>query len=33
MQIIEKKFSGEADLEAMAGLVREFPAGKLHMGE
>jgi len=29
MQIIQRKFSGEADLRAMAALVHDFPVGRL----
>jgi hypothetical protein len=31
MNIIQRKFSGQADIPAMAMLVKDFPAGNLHV--
>ena len=31
MKIIQREFSGEADVRAMAALVQDFPAGNLHV--
>ena len=33
MKINQRKFSGEADKQAMAALVRAFPAGNLHVAD
>lgn len=31
MNIIQREFSGQADVPAMAALVKDFPAGNLHV--